>query len=189
MNTYCINVAGVERELVYVPIDERTAYASFVVIGDTELISCASKELVKKLTGTEIILTAEAKGIALAYEISRLLGLKEFIVARKSVKSYMNNVISEDVKSITTKGKQKLYLDEIDANKISGKNVCIIDDVISTGESLRAIEKLAVKAGGNVKYKAAILAEGQAAQREDILFLRKLPLFHIDENHNYIEMD
>jgi adenine phosphoribosyltransferase len=188
MNTYRINVAGIERELVYVPIDSRTAYASFVVIGDTELISCAAKELVKKLEGVEVILTAEAKGIALAYEISRLLNLKEFIVARKSVKSYMKNVISERVQSITTKEGQKLYLDETDANKLKGRNVCIIDDVISTGESLRAIENLAKKAGGFVKYKAAILAEGQAAEREDILFLGKLPLFQIDESNNYFEI-
>lgn len=188
MKTYHLEVAGVERELAYVPIDEKTAYASFVVIGDTELISCAAKELAEKLKGVDVILTAEAKGIALTYEISRLLGMKEFIVARKSVKSYMKNVISEDVQSITTKGSQKLFLDETDVKKLTGKNVCIIDDVISTGESLRAIENLATKAGGHVKYKAALLAEGEAAQRDDIIYLKKLPLFHIDENHNYVEI-
>lgn len=188
MKTYHMEVAGVERELTYAHIDDMTAYASFVVIGDTELISCAAKELAKKVEGADVIVTAEAKGIALAYEISRLLGMKEFIVARKSVKSYMKNVISEKVQSITTKEGQKLYLDEIDAEKINGKRVCIIDDVISTGESLKAIENLVKKAGGLVKYKAAILAEGQAAEREDILYLEKLPLFRIVDNHNYVEL-
>lgn len=187
MNTYKINIAGVERELPYIRIDDTTAYASFVVIGDAELISNAAKELAAMLYGIDIILTAEAKGIALAYEISRLLDMKEFIVARKSVKSYMKNTISECVQSITTKEVQTLYLDETDARKLKDKNVCLIDDVISTGESLRAIEKLAIKAGANVKYRAAILAEGEAAKREDILYLKKLPLFQI-ENGYYREM-
>jgi adenine phosphoribosyltransferase len=188
MNTYSMEIAGLVRELPYVPIDEKTAYASFVVIGDTELISRAAKELAGRIEGAEVILTAEAKGIALAYEISRLLGMKEFIVARKSVKSYMKNTICESVKSITTAGSQKLYLDETDAEKIRGREILLIDDVISTGESLRAIESLAIKAGGHVKYRAAILAEGQAAERKDIVFLKKLPLFHIGENGNYKEI-
>jgi len=188
METYRLEITGIERELPYVAIDEKMAYASFVVIGDTQLITRAARELANKIGGTDVIMTAEAKGIALSYEISRLLGMKEFIVARKSVKSYMKNVIRERVRSITTKEEQYLFLDEKDADKINGKNICLVDDVISTGESLRAIESLAIKAGGIVKYKAAILAEGQAANREDIIFLKKLPLFRIEDNGAYVEI-
>ena len=122
-------------------------------------------------------MTAEAKGIALAYEISRLLGLKEFIVARKSQKSYMRDVVSASVHSITTAGEQHLYLDGVDADKIRGKHVCLLDDVISTGESLHALEALVKNAGAQVVKQAALLPRGDAADRGDILFLQKLPLF------------
>lgn len=188
MKTFQYEVCGVTRELPYVPIKEDLAYASFVVIGDTELIQVAAKELVKMMPDVDYIVTAEAKGIALAYEISRLLQQESFIVARKSVKSYMKNVVSEKVNSITTTSEQTLYLDEADASKIAGKRVCLLDDVISTGESLAALERLAQKAGANVVQKAAILAEGDAANRKDILFLKKLPLFEITEEGNYIEL-
>ena len=139
--------------------------------------SACAPELVKKIGPVDAIVTAEAKGIALAYEISRLLGLKEFIVARKSTKNYMKNVVSASVHSITTSGEQHLYLDGIDADKVRGKQVCLLDDVISTGESLHALETLMKNAGAFVTKKAAILAEGDAASREDIIFLQKLPLF------------
>lgn len=188
MNTYEFDVCGLKRELPLIKIKDDLAYASFVVIGDTELVTQAAKELVDGLVQVDAVLTAEAKGIALSYEISRLLGLKDFIVARKSVKSYMNNPIHENVKSITTKEEQNLYLDEADVLKIKGKNICIVDDVISTGESLRAIEKLAEKAGANVIYKIAILAEGDAADRKDIRFIKKLPLFSVSKDDVYTPM-
>ena len=188
MKTFKYEVCGLTRELPYVAIKEDLAYASFVVIGDTELIQATAKELAKQLADIDYIMTAEAKGIALAYEISRLLNHKSFIVARKSVKSYMKNVVSEKVNSITTTSEQTLYLDEADAAKIAGKKVCLIDDVISTGESLAALERLAEKANANVVKKAAILAEGDAANREDILFLKKLPLFEVTKDGNYIEL-
>lgn len=188
MKTYTLEVCGCTRSLPFIHINEHTAFASFVILGDSELIQAAAQELVKKLPDVDVILTAEAKGIALAYEISRLLEHKEFIVARKSVKSYMKNPLVQSVHSITTKGEQKLYLDELDAQKLSGKRVLIIDDVISTGESLRAIEQLAMQAQGDVVCKAAVLAEGDAAMRDDIVFLKKLPLFHIEEDGNYIEL-
>ena len=121
--------------------------------------------------------SAEAKGIALAYEVSKELGHKEFIVARKSTKSYMKDVVSASVHSITTAGEQHLYLDGKDADKIRGKRVCLLDDVISTGESLHALECLMANASAEVVKKAAILAEGDAADRKDIVFLQKLPLF------------
>ena len=185
MKEYKIELCGVERTLPFIPINDTTAFASFVVLGDTELVSACAPELVKRIGQVDAVVTAEAKGIALAYEISRLLGLKEFIVARKSVKSYMKNPISASVHSITTKGEQHIYLDETDIRKVAGKRVCIVDDVISTGESLRAVEELAEKAGGNVVCRAAILAEGDAARRKDILFLEELPLFEKKENGEY----
>ena len=187
-HTYQMKVCGVERELPLVPIDENKAFASFVVIGDTELVERAAAELAAQVPPVDVVLTAEAKGIALAYELSRRLGMKEFIVARKSVKSYMKNPISASVHSITTQGEQHIYLDEADIRKVAGKRVCIVDDVISTGESLRAVEELAKKAGGNVVCRVAILAEGNAAKRKDILFLGELPLFEKNENGEYVPM-
>lgn len=188
MKSYMMQVCGIERELPFVQIKEDLAFASFVIIGDTELISACADELAEKIGSVDMVVTAEAKGIALAYEVSRKLGLKEFIVARKSVKSYMNDIVSEAVHSITTQGEQHLYLDGIEAEKIRGRRVCILDDVISTGESLRALENLAVKAGAEIACRAAVLAEGDAANRNDIVFLEKLPLFSIDENGVYHEM-
>lgn len=185
-DTYELTVCGVERTLPLIPIDENSAYASFVVIGDTELVERAAKELAGQIPPVDVVMTAEAKGIALAYEISRLLHMKEFMVARKSVKSYMRNPISASVHSITTQGEQHIYLDETDIQKVAGKRVCIVDDVISTGESLRAVEELAKKAGGDVVCRAAILAEGKAAERTDILFLGKLPLFERTEDGDYM---
>lgn len=177
MEEYKIELCGVSRTLPFIPISETMAFASFVVLGDTELVSTCAPFLVKEIGQVDAVVTAEAKGIALAYEISRLLGLKEFIVARKSTKSYMKNVVSASVHSITTQGEQHLYLDGADADKIRGKRVCLLDDVISTGESLHAMEVLMQNAGAAVVKKAAILAEGDAAEREDIIFLQKLPLF------------
>ncbi|MDD6726856.1 MAG: phosphoribosyltransferase family protein [Lactimicrobium massiliense] len=185
MQTYTLHVAGVTRQLPVIGISDDTAIASFVIISDTELIQAAAKQLVEKIQENgpiEQLLTAEAKGIALAYEVSRLLGLKQFVVARKSVKSYMQNVVSHEVKSITTDKPQMLYLDGNDARLIKGKRICLIDDVISTGESLQAIEDLAIKAGAQPVCRAAVLAEGDAANRKDILFLEKLPLFKKDDN-------
>ncbi|MCR5450967.1 MAG: adenine phosphoribosyltransferase [Solobacterium sp.] len=187
-NTYTINVCGIRRELPLVPINETLAYASFVVIGDTEMVSHAGRLLAEKVSDAEVIMTAEAKGIALAYEVSRCLGMKEFIVARKSVKSYMRSFESVELESITTTGKQHLYLDEQDALKIRGKKICLVDDVISTGQSVEALERLALQAGGTVIHKAAILAEGEAAARDDLTYLQVLPLFEKNTDGNYREI-
>ena len=177
MKEYTINLCGVTRTLPFIPINDKLAFASFVVLSDTELVSACAPKLVEQIGEVDAILTAEAKGIALAYEVSKCLGRKEFIVARKSTKSYMQNIVSASVHSITTAGEQHLYLDGADADKIRGKRICIIDDVISTGESLHALEVLAHNADANIVKKAAILAEGNAADRDDIIFLQKLPLF------------
>ena len=133
--------------------------------------------IAKKLPEVDFVVTAEAKGIPLAYEISKILNLNEYIVARKSVKAYMEEPIEVEVHSITTTNSQKLYLNNQDANKIKGKRVALIDDVISTGQSLKALERLVEKAGANVVAKAAILAEGDAKDRKDIIFLEALPTF------------
>jgi adenine phosphoribosyltransferase len=177
LNTYNIEVAGVKRELPIIKIKEDLSIASFVILGDTELVCAAAEEIVKKLPELDILVTAEAKGIPLTFEISRLLKMKKYIVARKSVKPYMDSPIIDEVVSITTQKKQLLVLDEQDALYIKGKRVAIIDDVISTGESIKAIERLVESAGGIIAAKAAILAEGDAAKRDDIIFLEMLPLF------------
>jgi len=177
LNTYNIEVAGVKRELPVIKIKEDLSIASFVILGDTELVCAAAKEIVKRLPEVDILVTAEAKGIPLTFEISRLLKMKKYIVVRKSIKPYMDSPIIDEVVSITTQKKQLLVLDEQDALEIKGKRVAVIDDVISTGESIKAIERLVESAGGIIAAKAAILAEGDAAKRNDIIFLEMLPLF------------
>lgn len=179
-STYKLQVAGITRELPIIKISDKLCIASFVILGDTELVCKAAPELVKRLPEVDILITAEAKGIPLVFEISKLLGMDKYIVARKSIKPYMDSPIIDEVVSITTQKKQLLCLDEKDALEIKGKRVGIIDDVISTGESIQAVERLVEKAGGIITARAAILAEGDAAKRDDIIFLQKLPLFFID---------
>ena len=176
-DTYTIEIAGITRKLPIIKISENLSIASFVIIGDTELICAAAPKIVDKLPEVDVLITAEAKGISLTFEISRLLKMKNYIVARKSIKPYMNSPIIDEVVSITTQKKQILCLDEKDAQYIKGKRVAIIDDVISTGESIQAIERLVETAGGIIVAKAAILAEGDASERNDIIFLEHLPLF------------
>ena len=174
---YRIKVAGLERDLPICPINEHLDIAGFVIFGDCELTVACAKELIKKLPEHDYLITAEAKGIPLVYEMARQLGEKKHFIARKKSKLYMKDPISVQVKSITTANLQTLYLDSVDAKLMKGKRIVIVDDVISTGESLSAIETLVAKAGGNVVAKAAILAEGEAADRDDIIYLEKLPLF------------
>ena len=178
MDYYKLNVCGLKRDLPIIQISDDLKIASFVLLGDAELAEKAGYELSKRID-CDIIVTAEAKGIQLAHEIARNLDKESFIVARKSVKAYMNNPISVEVNSITTANTQKLYLDLKDAEKIKGKTVALVDDVISTGQSIAALEALVEKAGGKVVQKLAILAEGDAADREDIIYLEKLPIFEV----------
>ena len=177
MKTYTLHVAGLTRELPIIKLSYDLSIASFVILGDTEIVRKTAPMIAKKLPEVDFIVTAEAKGIPLAYEISKILNLDEYIVARKSVKAYMEEPIEVEVNSITTTNSQKLYLNNQDANKIRGKKVALIDDVISTGQSLKALERLVEKAGANVVAKAAILAEGDAKDRKDIIFLEALPTF------------
>ena len=177
MKTYTLHVAGLTRELPIIKLSYDLSIASFVILGDTEIVRKTAPIIAKKLPEVDFIVTAEAKGIPLAYEISRILNLNEYVVARKSIKAYMEEPIEVEINSITTTNSQKLYLNNQDAKKIKGKRVALVDDVISTGQSLKALERLVEKAGGKVVAKAAILAEGDAKNRKDIIFLEALPTF------------
>ena len=174
--TYKMTIAGLERELPICPLNDKIDIAAFVMFSDVELTVAAAGQLLEKSPYFDIILTAESKGIPLAYEMSRQSG-KPYVVARKSVKLYMTDPISVSVKSITTAAEQTLYLSKEKAEMLSGKKVLLVDDVISTGESLLALEKLTAEAGGEISGKSSVLAEGDAADRKDIAFLEKLPLF------------
>jgi len=176
MAVYKMNIAGLERELPICPLNEKLDIAAFVMFSDVEITVKSAEELLKKVPEFDVILTAESKGIPLAYEMSRQSG-KPYVVARKSVKLYMTNPTAVTVKSITTSAEQTLYLSEEKAGLIKGKKVLIVDDVISTGESLKALEKLVSESKGEISGKAAVLAEGDASERTDIVFLEKLPLF------------
>ncbi len=176
MDFYTLDVAGLKRELPICPVSDKLDIAAFIMFSDVELTVKCAEELLKKVPDFDVILTAECKGIPLGYEMARQCG-KNYIVARKSVKLYMKNPISVEVKSITTENKQVLFLDEDAVSELKGKKVLIADDVISTGESLSALVSLTEKAGGNVVCKSAVLAEGDAADRDDIVYLEKLPLF------------
>ncbi|ATV06460.1 adenine phosphoribosyltransferase [Fusobacterium vincentii] len=177
MKTYTLHVAGLTRELPIIKLSYDLSIASFVILGDTEIVRKTAPIIAKKLPEVDFIVTAEAKGIPLAYEISRILNLNEYVVARKSIKAYMEEPIEVEINSITTTNSQKLYLNNQDAKKIKGKRIALVDDVISTGQSLKALERLVEKAGGKVLAKAAILAEGDAKDRKDIVFLEALPTF------------
>lgn len=174
---YKLNVAGLERDLPICPINEHLDIAGFVIFGDIELTHACAAELAKKIPEHDYMITAESKGIPLIHEMATILGEKKHFVARKGLKAYMVDPISVQVKSITTAAVQTLYLDGADAAMMKGKKILIVDDVISTGESVIALEKLIEEAGGTVCGRAAILAEGDAAQRDDIVFLEELPLF------------
>lgn len=172
--TYELQVAGLTRQLPLCPINDKTSIAAFIMFSDVELTVACATELLKKVPQHDVILTAESKGIPLAYEMSRQSGVK-YILARKSAKLYMYNPIGVDVKSITTARLQTLYLDQHDLEYLHGKRVLVVDDVISTGESLNALEELVRKAGGTIAGRAAVLAEGDAAQREISSFSLRCP--------------
>ena len=177
---YHMTVAGLERDLPICPLNENLSIAGFVIFGDQELTVACARELLKRAAEYDYIITAEAKGIPLAHEMARQAGDKKYILARKGPKLYMRDIFSVTVNSITTAKEQKLYLDGADAALMKGKRILVVDDVISTGESLRALEALVEKAGGEICGRMAILAEGDAQEREDLIYLEKLPLFKPD---------
>ena len=174
---YTLSVAGLQRQLPLCPLNDKLCIGAFIMFGDVELTVACARELLKIAPEHDVMISAESKGIPLVYEMARQAGVNNYIVARKMQKLYMSDIFACEVNSITTAKKQMLYLDGKDAEFMKGKRVLIVDDVISTGESLRAIEELVAHAGGNVVGKMAILAEGDAKDRDDILFLEPLPLF------------
>lgn len=177
---YEMKVAGLTRQLPLCKVSDELYIGAFVIFGDVELTVSSARELLKVAPEHDIMITAESKGIPLVYEMARQAGENKYLIARKAPKLYMKNVVSTEVTSITTAKKQMLYIDSEDVALMKGKRVLIIDDVISTGESLRAVEKLVKQSGGVVAGRMAILAEGDAKYRDDIQYLEYLPLFNAD---------
>ena len=175
-DTYTLQVAGVTRELPICKINDHLSIAAFIMFSDVELTVACAKALLEKCPEFDVIVTAEAKGIPLAYEMSRQSG-KLYIPARKGAKLYMSEPVVVEDQSITTAAKQTLVIDKKDLDAMNGKRILIVDDVISSGGSLHALESLVRRSTGNVVARAAVLAEGDAAERDDIVFLEKLPLF------------
>ena len=174
---YNMKIAGLDRALPLCPINDDLYIGAFVIFGDPELTTAASKALLEKAPEYDYIITAESKGIPIAHEMARQAKDNYYVVARKAPKLYMKDVFEVDVRSITTAKEQKLYLDKADADRMNGKRILIVDDVISTGESLIALEKLVKAAGGIPVAKMTVLAEGDAQDRTDIIYIDKLPLF------------
>jgi len=178
MLAHTMTIAGLKRDLPICRVNDDLYIGAFVIFGDCELTTACARELLARAPEYDYIITAESKGIPLAQEMARLNGDAKWMLARKGVKLYMQDVVCVEVKSITTTAVQKLYLDGNDAAMMKGKRVLIVDDVISTGESLHALEELVLAAGGEIVGRMAILAEGDAQERKDIIYLEKLPLFN-----------
>ena len=177
---YEMTIAGLKRQLPLCPVNEDLYIGAFIMFGDVEITVAAAEALLKKAPDFDILVTAESKGIPLVHEMARQAGQNEYVVARKGAKLYMTDVISTEVDSITTDHIQTLCLGQTEANLIRGRRVLIVDDVISTGESLKSLEVLVNQVGGNIVGRMTVLAEGEAADRDDIIYLEKLPLFNAD---------
>ena len=180
MKYYPMNIAGLDRKLPICRVTDDLYIGAFVIFGDQELTVACARDLLAKAPEYDYLITAEAKGIPLGYEMARQAGDEKYFVARKAPKLYMTGVFEVSVKSITTEKEQKLYLDVADAEMMRGKKILIVDDVVSTGESLRAVEQLVEKAGGIICGRMCILAEGDAIDRDDIIYLNPLPVFNAD---------
>ena len=177
---YEMTIAGLKRQLPLCKVTDDLYIAAFIMFSDVEITKAAASELLKKAPEFDIMITAESKGIPLLYEMTRQAGMNDYVVARKGPKLYMQDIISTDVDSITTDHIQTLCIGKKEAEQMRGKKVLIVDDVISTGESLKSIEKLVNQVDGNIVGRMAVLAEGEAADREDIIYLEKLPVFNPD---------
>lgn len=177
---YTMNIAGLNRDLPLCRVTDDLYIGAFVIFGDPELTTAAAKELLKLAPAYDYMITAESKGIPLVHEMARLDGNRRYLLARKAPKLYMRDPLRVTVRSITTAAEQSLYLDGADVERVRGKRVLLVDDVISTGESLNALEALITEAGGQICGRMAILAEGDAQRRSDLIYLEKLPLFHAD---------
>lgn len=177
---YTMNIAGLSRDLPLCRVTDDLYIGAFVIFGDPELTTAAAKELLKLAPAYDYMITAESKGIPLVHEMARLDGNRRYMLARKAPKLYMRDPLRVTVRSITTAAEQSLYLDGADVEHMRGKRILLVDDVISTGESLNALETLVTEAGGRICGRMAILAEGDAQNRSDLIYLEKLPLFHAD---------
>ena len=178
--TYEMDIAGLQRELPLCKVTDDLYIGAFVMFGDVELTVHCAAELLKLAPEYDYLIAPEAKAIPLLYEMARQSGAEKYFLARKGAKAYMSGVFEVEVRSITTMHIQKLVIDKADAELIKGKRMLILDDVISTGESLHAMEELVTRAGGVIAGKMAVLAEGDAYNRSDIITLDKLPLFNPD---------
>ena len=180
--TYSMNIAGLQRELPLCKLTDDLYIAAFICFGDAELTVACATELLKLVDegSYDYLFTAEAKSIPIIHEMARQSGASKYFIARKGAKAYMPDPLCVEDESITTAGKQKLFLGRDDAALIRGKRILIVDDVISTGGSLKAMEALITAAGGVVVDRLAVLAEGGAKDRTDIKFLAPLPLFNAD---------
>ncbi len=179
---YAMTIAGVDRKLPLCPLNDKLMIGAFVIFGDPELTTACARALLDRAPDYDYLISAEAKGIPLVHEMARLAGNQSYFLARKAPKLYMTGVFESQVRSITTAKDQTLYLDSADAEKMRGKRILIVDDVISTGESLHALEQLVLKVGGEICGRMAILAEGDACKRSDLIYLEPLPLFDRDGN-------
>ena len=179
---YSMNVAGLDRQLPICRVSDELYIGAFILFGDAELTVACARELLKLAdpASYDYMLTAEAKSIPLIHEMARQSGAEKYFIARKGPKVYMPDPIRVVDKSITTEAEQALYLGRDDADIIRGKRILLVDDVISTGGSMHAMESLVDQAGGIIVGRAAVLAEGGAADRKDIVYLEKLPLFNAD---------
>ena len=175
---YNLKVAGLSRDLPLCPISDELYIGAFVLFGDVELTERCAEALAERAPEHDVMITAESKGIPLIHAMARVLGENRYVLARKSVKLYMKDVVECTTQSITTSASQTLYVDGADAEYMKGKRVLIVDDVISTGGSLASLENLALRSGGEIVGKMAILAEGDAIDRQDIICLAPLPLFN-----------
>ena len=178
--TYEMDIAGLKRELPLCRVTDELYIGAFVMFGDVELTVHCAAELLKRAPEYDYLIAPEAKAIPLLYEMARQSGAEKYFLARKGAKAYMTGVFEVEVRSITTMHIQKLVIDTADAEMIKGKKILIVDDVISTGESLHAMEELVKRAGGIIAGKMAVLAEGDAKDRDDIITLAPLPLFDAD---------
>lgn len=177
---YHMTIAGCNRALPLCPLNDELMIGAFVIFGDPELTTACAKALLDRVPDYDYMITAEAKGIPLIHEMARLAGNQKYMLARKGTKLYMRDVLDVAVRSITTNREQHLYLDGNDAALMKGKRILIVDDVVSLGDSMHALEQLVKAAGGIVCGRAAILAEGDAAKRDDLVYLERLPLFTKD---------
>jgi len=175
---YTMNIAGLKRDLPLCAVNDDLYIAAFIILGDSEMSECAARELLKRAPEHDVMITAEAKSIPLIHEMSRQEGYSRYIVARKASKIYITDPVAVTVRSITTAREQTLILDKTELDYMKGKKVLIVDDVVSTGDSARALSELVEMAGGEIVGIACVLAEGAAADREDVVCLEKLPLFN-----------